>query len=67
MSKKNNEFGLSEKDMSLIRSFDDLMDMKEYAMDMIDIYTNEDIAQMVREGILTIEEVEAGLRRRITA
>jgi hypothetical protein len=33
-------------------------------MDFIDTYENEEIAQLIREGILTIEEVEAGLRRR---
>ncbi len=41
--------------------------LKEYAMDHIDTYTSEEIAQMVREGVLTIEEVETGLRRRIVA
>lgn len=40
------------------------IDLKEHALDFIDTYNNEEIAQMVREGILTIEEVESGLRRR---
>jgi len=40
------------------------LDLKEHAMDFIDTYENEEIAAMVREGIFTIEEVEAGLRRR---
>lgn len=41
------------------------LDLKEHAQDFIDTYTSEEIAQMVREGILTIEEVESGLRRKI--
>jgi hypothetical protein len=40
------------------------LDLKEFALDYIDTYQNDEIAQMVREGILTIEEVEAGLRRK---
>lgn len=50
-------FGLFEAEMERI-------EIAEYAMDTIDTYQNDEIAQMVREGILTIEEVEAGLRRR---
>jgi len=46
-------------------AFEERMDMRDYALDFIDTYSNEEIAQMVREKILTIEEVEAGLRRRI--
>lgn len=38
-------------------------DMAEFAEDFIDTYSNEEIAQLVREKVLTIEEVEAGLRR----
>jgi len=39
--------------------------IKNYAMDFIDTFTNEEIAQMVKENVLTIDEVETGLRRRI--
>lgn len=55
------------KDTSLMASFEEFISVKEYAIDMIDTYTNEEIAQMVREGILTIDEVESGLRRRVGA
>lgn len=43
------------------------MDLREHAIDFIDTFESEEIAQMVREGILTIEEVEDGLRRKIYA
>ena len=41
------------------------MELKAYVMDTIDTYECDEVAQMIREGILTIEEVESGLRRRI--
>jgi len=52
-------------DRCTMAAFEERMDMRDYALDFIDTYSNEEIAQMVREKILTIEEVEAGLRRRI--
>jgi len=45
------------------QALSDHWDMQEYAEDFIDTFTNEEIAQMVRERVMTIEEVEAGLRR----
>lgn len=39
------------------------VEMQEYTLDFIGTYNNEEIATLVREKILTIEEVEAGLRR----
>jgi len=57
---------MKDLDMSdTMAMFREYLDMRDYAMDMIDTYTNEEIAQMVREGILTIDEVESGLRRRM--
>lgn len=40
-------------------------ELREFAMDTLDVYDNEEIAQMVREGVLTIGDVETGLRRRM--
>lgn len=54
-------------DKKLMKAFEDFtswMDVKEHALDYIDTYENEEIAQLVREGVLTIEEVETGLRRK---
>lgn len=56
--------GISQQDLDLMQSFEDHIELKEFAQDYIDTYTNEEIAQLVREGVLTMEEVEAGLRRR---
>lgn len=49
----------------IMAEFEEYCDLKEHASDFIDTYNNQEIAQMVREGILTIEEVESGLRRRM--
>ena len=54
-----------DKALGEFEAFSEAQDLKEHAQDMIDTYTNEEIAQMVREGILTIDDVETGLRRRI--
>lgn len=54
-----------QQEMADFEAFCEAQDLKEHAQDMIDTYTNEEIAQLVRERILTIEEVEAGLRRRV--
>lgn len=43
------------------------LELKEHALDYIDTYQDDEIANLVREGIITIEEVEAGLRRKIIA
>ena len=51
-------FALMDAEMEAI-------ELKEYALDTIETYENEEIAQMVREGVFTLEEVEAGLRRRM--
>lgn len=56
--------GISQQDLDLMQSFEDHITLREHAQDYIDTYTNEEIAQLVREGVLTMEEVEAGLRRR---
>ena len=40
-------------------------ELREHAMDFSDTYDNEELAQLIREGVVTIEEVEAGLRRRM--
>jgi len=56
--KKNNDL------MSEFEAHLEAIDLKEHALDYIDTYENEEIAQMVREGVLTIDEVEAGLRRK---
>jgi len=55
---------MSKKLMQAFEDHTEWMDMREHAIDFIDTYTNDEIAQMVREKILTIEEVEAGLRRK---
>lgn len=49
--------------MALFEAEMEAIELREFAMDTINDYTSEEIAQMVREGILTIEQVEAGLRR----
>jgi hypothetical protein len=39
--------------------------MREYMMDFIETFTNKEIAQAIREGILTLSDVEVALRRRM--
>ena len=63
-----NNSNVSKADRKVMAEFEaemEALDLKEYALDYIDTFTNAEIAQMVREKILTIEEVEAGLRRRV--
>lgn len=39
--------------------------MKEYVLDFVETFSNEELAKMIREGIVTIGEVEWALRRRL--
>lgn len=43
------------------------MELRDYALDFITDYTTEELAQLVREGIVTLDEVEDKLRRSILA
>jgi hypothetical protein len=60
-------FARIEKELDELtkQEYEGFIDLKEHALDFIDTYENDEIAQMVREGVLTIEEVEDGLRRSI--
>lgn len=54
-----------DKALTEFEAFMESQDLKEHALDFINTYTSEEIAQMIRERVFTVEEVEAGLRRRI--
>lgn len=41
----------------------DAEELMNYVQDFVDTFEIDELAQMVRERVLTIEEVEAGLRR----
>lgn len=42
----------------------EMQEMHDYAMDFFDDFEQDELTQLVREKILTIDEVEAGLRRK---
>lgn len=56
---------MTKKLMTDFEAHLEALELREHAMDFIDTYENEEIAQLVREGVLTIEEVEDGLRRKM--
>lgn len=39
--------------------------MREYIMDFIEMFTAEELAQCVREGLITLADIELALRRRL--
>lgn len=47
-----------------MKAFEEHVDVREHALDFIDTYSNKEIAQMVREKILTLAEVEQALRKK---
>ena len=47
-----------------VREIDE-SELNDYVQDFADTFETEELAQLIRERVITIEEVEAGLRRRM--